>query len=87
MLVFTKFSGGLCVMRSCSFDFWFPCVSIFSTCAFLFNLFTLCFIWSLLMASWSRLYFCIMVCMCLFHGVFLSIGVFFISPSWAFVIL
>ena len=33
--VFSMFSGVLCVMRSCNFDFVFPCVSIFSTCAFL----------------------------------------------------
>ena len=39
------------------------------------------------MVTWSRLYFCIMVCIYLFHGVFLSMAVFFISPSWAFVIL
>ena len=71
----TMFSGVLCVMRSCSFDFFLlPCVSIFSTCAFLIILFNLCFIWSLLrllFVSWSRLYFCIMVCICLFQGVFL----------------
>ena len=70
---FTMFSGVSCVMRSCSFHFVFPCVSIFSTCAFLIILFTLCFIWSLLrllIVSWSSLYFCIMACMCLFQGVF-----------------
>ena len=88
--VFSMFSGVLCMMRSCNFDFLFPCVSIFSTCAFCINLFTLCFIWfllRLLMVSWSRLYFCIVVCMCLFHGVHISMAVFFISPFWAFVIL
>ena len=87
--ILSMFSGVLCVMRLCSFDFLFPCVSI-SSCAFLINLFTLCFIWfllRLLMVSWSRLYFCIMVCICLFHGVFVSMAVFCISPSWDFVIL
>ena len=42
--MFTMFSCVLYVMRSCSFDFLFPCVSIFSTCAFFdYSVYSMCY--------------------------------------------